>query len=101
MDDTCINDNRPINPAAVTHLHRPGTFGPILLAQVTNLKLPAGNPLDPPISPVLSFDIVDIEFLKSDEWKELREDWEHLRKQNSSRMKDIYPDAITLDFTPR
>jgi len=82
MDDHCIVRNRPFNPEATRLLRRPRTLGPVLVLEATHLKLTPEKSLGPDGTPLIDtilYHPLDLQWLESDEWKGLREEWQHLR----------------------
>lgn len=82
MDDHCIVRNRPLNPEATRLLRRPRTLGPVLILEATHLKLTPEKSLGPDGTPLIDtilYHPLDLKWLESDEWKGLREEWQHLR----------------------
>jgi hypothetical protein len=82
MDDHCITRNRPLNPEASRLLFRPRTLGPVLILEVTLVKLPPEKSIAPDGTPILDtlvYHPMDLKWLESEEWKGMREEWQHLR----------------------
>ncbi|KAJ7222419.1 hypothetical protein GGX14DRAFT_428711, partial [Mycena pura] len=72
MDDLAVA-KRPLNERACRILHRPKTFGPILVMKTTFIR--RGDSMVGVSEDILSFDRVEEKELLSDDFRKLREEW--------------------------
>ncbi|KAJ7497685.1 hypothetical protein FB451DRAFT_1359876 [Mycena latifolia] len=83
MDDNAVA-GRPLNKRASRLLHRPKTYGPILVQKTTFVKSDASNVGKP--EDIVCFERVDEAELLSDHFKDLRAEWVQVKGTGDAPM---------------